>query len=346
MKRKIKIITFNPRDWEFGGYAEKYGCEVKHVSIGGSVPKRLTGEVTFDGIGEVATREGIKQFFSLLKSFKPDAILFGIHFNLDSHIFERVKEENSGVKIFFHYTDQRTSVAKLVRKYISLIDCMLVTNDDSDDWLKFYNSGVKNIRILYDGVSSYEYWPKPKIPFFDCMFGGNNYYRLAEKMRGDENASVFEKFTGAIFRDRFIELVNIHFNLVIRGNWGWDEGKYFIKPMMYHPKYLDVLREAKIVLSTVNAPRNKLLMRRMIRGIAAQRLYLTQYCPGLESFFVNHKHLVWFKSIEEGIDLIRFYLEHDDLRERIAYFGRKQILKEHSNEKRLQDFIKIYEEIY
>ena len=39
--------------------------------------------------------------------------------------------------------------------------------------------------------------------------------------------------------------------------------------------------------------------------LAAGGFHLTHYVPGLETMFENHRHLVWYRSDEECLELIR-----------------------------------------
>ena len=53
---------------------------------------------------------------------------------------------------------------------------------------------------------------------------------------------------------------------------------------------------------------------------------LTSYSPGLEALVANHRHLVWYRSDEECLDLIAHYLARPDERRRIAQAGRAWVL--------------------
>ena len=48
---------------------------------------------------------------------------------------------------------------------------------------------------------------------------------------------------------------------------------------------------------------------------------LTNYTPGLEQFFENHRQLVWYHSIDECLELIEHYRSRPDQRARIAASG-------------------------
>ncbi len=49
---------------------------------------------------------------------------------------------------------------------------------------------------------------------------------------------------------------------------------------------------------------------------------LTSYSPDLEALVANHRHLVWYRSDEECLDLIAHYLARPEERRRIAQAGR------------------------
>ena len=57
------------------------------------------------------------------------------------------------------------------------------------------------------------------------------------------------------------------------------------------------------------------------------RCFLIQtYSTGIEDLFTNHKHLVWYKSDQELITLIDYYLNHPKERTKIAEQGQEEIL--------------------
>lgn len=342
---KLKAVVLHPREWE--SYSKDF-FEVKHVSIGGDTPKRLNGTPTWDGIGEVATEGGINNLIETVRKFKPDLFLMGIHFYLPPQILYTARQLCPEMKICMHYTDQRKGVPDEVKKYIGLLDLLLVTNNDKDDHKKYLDAGIPRVETFYDGINPLQYWPKPMEPSYDCFFGGNNHYALFEDIKesGRKPPAVLD-FPRGYFRHEFLCYVNIHFNLLIRGRLGWDKLEGFnVKPMKFHPKFLSALREAKIVLGTAVAPRYGLVMRRVFRSIACQRMLVMEYVPGFENFFKNHKHFVWFKTVEEGIDVIRFYLDRDEVREKIARQGRNLLLERHTFHHRLIEFEKLVRRVF
>ncbi len=63
---------------------------------------------------------------------------------------------------------------------------------------------------------------------------------------------------------------------------------------------------------------------------------LQEYVEGLEHFFENHRHLVWYRDVEEAVDLIAWYLAHPGPRERIALQGYQQVQRFHTYDQRIQ----------
>lgn len=62
---------------------------------------------------------------------------------------------------------------------------------------------------------------------------------------------------------------------------------------------------------------------------------LSNYQPEIEEFFELDKDIVVFKSVEECMDKIRYYLKNDSLREKIAQSGYEKVKREFSYEAEL-----------
>jgi len=339
-RKLLRILALHPKAWSVGGYASMYGCDVRHVEIGDPVPMRWDGHRSFDGIGQRTTRCGIEKLLEAAREFAPHVILFGIHHELTRETLEAARRAAGGAKLVMHYTDQRVDVPKEVTKYDGSIDLLLLTNTDRADHAKYHQAGLKT-EVLWDGVESREYHPTHEPAVCDAFFGGNNFAGLAESIRSAGMVvPAGIEFTGSLFRDRFLRSVADMCDLRIRGEHGWADWPN-VEPPLYHPNYLAVLHQAKVILNTWNAPRCGLLTRRVWRSMASGRLFLTQYVAGMEDVFENDVHLSWFYSIEEGLDKLAWYLKHDDAREIVADCGARLIFREHTCEKRLAEFKKV-----
>lgn len=310
---------------------------VRHVSIGGTEPRRLNGTPSWDGIGEVATEAGLEGLFQLVEEFQPHAFLFGIHFGFDAGHLARLRESSPGMRVFMHYTDQRDGVPQDVSKYGDLVDVLLLNNRDGQDHAKY---GVPT-ETFYDGIDPAEYYPKPAEPTCDVFFGGNDHYGLCEQIRsrGQEPPAVLD-FPRGKFRHDLVERLHLEFDLVIRGRLGWGD-HLNVKPMRFHPRYLDAMLEGRIVLATAVNPRRGLIMRRIFRSLATGRLLLSERVPGIEGVFKNHEHFVLFDTIDEAVDLARYYLDRPEERARISEAAWQELLKHHTFGHRLEEFVAI-----
>ena len=66
---------------------------------------------------------------------------------------------------------------------------------------------------------------------------------------------------------------------------------------------------------------------------------MTQWTPAVEEMFINHHHLVWSKSREETLDLVKYYLQHPELRQRIALQGQSEVYQKHSYQQRVREIM-------
>lgn len=98
--------------------------------------------------------------------------------------------------------------------------------------------------------------------------------------------------------------------------------------------------QAKIALGFgVHNVKNYTSWPRLVNSMASGTLYVTRYFLGLENFFVNKQHLAWFKTIPEGVQLVRHYLAHPEEREAIAEAGRQKVLASHTWDARIRQVL-------
>jgi len=65
---------------------------------------------------------------------------------------------------------------------------------------------------------------------------------------------------------------------------------------------------------------------RLVNTMATGTFALATYTPRLEAVFTRKKHLDWFSSYDELVELIHYYLEHDKEREEIAHQGYEYVI--------------------
>lgn len=68
---------------------------------------------------------------------------------------------------------------------------------------------------------------------------------------------------------------------------------------------------------------------------------LSNYQPELAEFFENEKELVLYESLEDAVEKAGFYLEHNELREKIAENGLKKVTEFFTYERKLSEIFQI-----
>jgi len=111
-------------------------------------------------------------------------------------------------------------------------------------------------------------------------------------------------------------------------------------------QYGAVCRASKIIVGC-NAARGVELCfsNRLWLTLGCRGFLLTDRVPGLETLFENHKHLVWYESADECLELVRHYLDRPDERERIAQAGCDIVRENHTYRHRAQELITLVDQL-
>ena len=332
MSKPVAIIL-HPKDWATSDYGKVGRFRYVHVSIGGDVPKKRNGVPTYDGYADVATEEGKANLLRAFKKLKPAVFLWWIHGDFGPRDLRPLKKVSPKTKFVMWFGNHREKVPGNVSNVSDTLDLVLLNSKDKGQFSMYKKAGHK-VDCLWDGFQPTDVKLSEVPPIHDCTFGGNSYIALSKKNHKLD-------FPGGKIRYDFITEVHKHFNLLVRSGYPkqWPFGTL---PEVFHPGYTRFLRDGRITLNVNHFPRlRKAYTRRTIRSIFARRCHVTLYIPGMEDDFKNHENIVWFNSIEEGIDLIRYYLEHDSERERIAEEGHRLACEKFTFRERMADFEEI-----
>ncbi|MEW6685304.1 MAG: glycosyltransferase [Candidatus Edwardsbacteria bacterium] len=135
--------------------------------------------------------------------------------------------------------------------------------------------------------------------------------------------------TGYKYRqDLAFECVKRGYNLKIWGYPNWSKRLPYQHRFAFNEDFAKVCASAKIMLGT-NSHNNlpDYFSDRVFLTLACKGFFLVKYTPGLEHWFTNKEHLVWFHNFEEAFKLIDYYLTHPEQREEIACQGQKYVYK-------------------
>jgi len=134
------------------------------------------------------------------------------------------------------------------------------------------------------------------------------------------------------------------FHLKVFGNQHWlaNTDYYTLSPEIYQG-YLPydqlpcAYSSAKIVLglhSVIDSP--TMMSMRTFEAMGCGAFFLTHWSPAIENMFKNHVHLVWSRHPDETLELVRFYLNREDLRHKIARQGQEEVYRYHTYQHRIQ----------
>jgi spore maturation protein CgeB len=124
-------------------------------------------------------------------------------------------------------------------------------------------------------------------------------------------------------RGALIPPVAARFDLKLYGS-GWHElGLSAARGEVFPEQYRQICRGAGIVLGCDwRHDVQWYFSNRTWFTLGSRGFLLTNYAPGLEDLFENHRHLVWYRSVDECLELIEHYRARPDERARIAAEGR------------------------
>jgi len=229
---------------------------------------------------------------------------------------DAVRTRNPGAKLVFWDGDVRERVPDHIKVHGGEIDVLLVGHEDYEAGDKLYKKWARDLGTFYHGVDPANF-PAPRGPGKGVFFGGSNYLG-----RDDE-------YPLSEFRAELVEAFHrsgMEFDVL--GHY-WSAGKLWA-PVQDPLGYCKVMQRAAITLGTNHFDLTRYYTKRLFDSLAAGRLHLTRYIPGMESDLGNHRELVWFRSVDEALDLAAWYLAHDEERERVAERGREWVMAGHT----------------
>jgi hypothetical protein len=114
----------------------------------------------------------------------------------------------------------------------------------------------------------------------------------------------------------------------------------------YNEELVKVCQSSAIVLgiNTVNTV-FQYFSNRIFLTLACGGFHVTHYVPGMEELFENHRHLVWFQSDEECVELCAHYLKRPAARRRIADAGKHTVRRRWSMTRQVSRLLKRMEDV-
>ncbi len=269
--------------------------------------------------------------------FQPDLIHLGKSELICGLKIKEIRDKTDSCIIHF-YGDFRWEPQDWVVDIGKYTDRTLLYHKEASLIEKYKKLGVKNIGFWWVGTDPDVFYPRGGDKIYDVVFMASNPDSL-------EGCKLRRELVAAITK----EGIELH----IFGS-GWehltDVPNVHLHPFVAEEEFAQVCSQAKISLSTGGlGANNDAYMynswRRPLNSMACGAFHLTRYFPGLEEVFENGKHLVWFESISQAIELIERYLAGDDEREQIARTGRQEVISHHTWDHRIAQMFEYMKEV-
>jgi len=154
-----------------------------------------------------------------------------------------------------------------------------------------------------------------------------------------------------IYREKCIRQL-LEFNPIIAGDDGWLETLSDVdswrrsSELNYYLQLPDFYPRNRINFNCTSAQMKGAVNQRVFDVPASGSFLLTDYRRQLEDLFDARRETVCFDGVEEIPELVRYYLRHPELRQKIVQAARQRILSEHTYEIRLQKLMRTMRKIY
>jgi hypothetical protein len=221
--------------------------------------------------------------------------------------------------IFTNWTgDVREEPKQGVIEIGKVVDITLIVNTAQIEQYK--KLGLKRVEFLQAGVKPC-FFPLPE----------NKREVLRNKLQHDIVfcANNAKHFPGHVLRNEVSVKLNRLFGkrFAIYGR-GWGNCRSSSRGMLPYDEQQEVYNGSKIALSINNFNDvDMYFSARQLCAMASGTITISTYIPGLEKYFDNNKDLVWFKTADECVDLVKYYLEHEDEARQIGINGSKKVLE-------------------
>ena len=104
----------------------------------------------------------------------------------------------------------------------------------------------------------------------------------------------------------------------------------------------ELLNKAKIAINVSHFNALRYSSDRLLRSLASGVMVISHRYPGIEIDFQDGVHLVCYDSDKDLVNKVRYYLEHDEERERIAAEGCKLAHQRHTFKNMAEDIAALY----
>jgi spore maturation protein CgeB len=321
MLYKIILITEFSRPWNSGWYY-KSGLEKNGHTV-----------IPFD---PVTFEDPVRRVFDIVKENMPDIILHTKD-ELPAETFRALRQL---ARVIMWYPDP--VIPDWLIPYVNACDVFLTMAEGLIPEFKKYNPNVFWLTQAFEPLCfEVKGITKEDEKYFssEVTFVGN----LGSKEQYLSRRSSLERVIDSGFKLKWWgPKIPRKFSTVplLIGKMGRAYGGKFI----WGEEYAKVARLSKIFLAFDSMPHiRKSMSARMYTAVGCGAFYMCRHVDGIEEVLRPGEEIVTFRSDDEMINMIRYYLKNDEPRLKIAKEGQKRVLKDHTYGIRAKQMIEIIE---
>lgn len=282
--------------------------------------------ILFDFMTEILAlgKQGMQQkLLKLIKSARPDLTFFSLYTDqFDASIIQQIKEYTKTV-CFFHDDTWRVDYSRYWAKQFDFF-----TTPDVYGEYKYINIGLDNAIYFPFGCNHYKFKKLNLEKKYDVSFiGAWHPYRhwLVNNLRRagfSVKTAGFGWPSGPLSYDAMIQLFNeSKINLNMSNSTSWDL------------RYLK--SSPRAFINTLRSPKNiEQIKARHFEINSCGAFQLSYYIEGLERHYEIGKEIGIYVDSFDLVQKVKFYLDHDALREEIACGAYTRSLAQHTFESR------------
>jgi len=301
----------------------------------------------FDEILEkVGKREMNKQLLQTVREEKPDLCFFSLFGDeIKKEIIKKITKENNSLT-FNWFTDDHFRFYNFSRYYAPCFHWVSTT--DSQTMEKYYKIGYRNVIKTQWACNHFSYKPFDLPKIYDITFVGQPHGNRREVIEKIRKAGINIKCWGKGWPDGRVsqnEMLRIFSQSKINLNLTKSSGNINFRTLasIFLKRELD--SSLKPIspkywfgnFQSILAKKREQIKGRNFEIPGCGGFLLTSDADNLGDYYEDGKEIVIYKDINDMIDKIKYYLEHNKEREAIAKAGYERTLQEHTYEKRFNN---------
>jgi len=342
----MKILYIGMKH-EYG--KKELGYSFEHYNFYDSLTK-MNNEIIYFPFDEIMLGKGRdemnKELLKTVQKEKPDFCFFFLF--QDEIKKQTIKEitQEKGITTLNWFADDHFRFCNFSKYYAPLFDWVSTT--DSQAVKKYHN---KNVIKTQWACNHFLYKPSSLEKIYDVSFVGQPHSDRRKIVNQIRKAGINIKCwgngweAGRVSQDEMIKIFSqskINLNLTkSSGNINFKAlASVFLKKELNNSLKLINPKYWIPNLQSILDKKREQIKGRNFEIPGSGGFLLTSNADNLTDYYEDGKEIVIYKDINDMIDKIKYYLEHNEERESIAQAGYERTIREHTYEKRFNNIFK------